>query len=125
ERSKPDRTAIAAMDEIGPLALSGTVPLVIAVRRNQTTAPLDRILEGRLFQYGLRARIDQQRKFTGILDPGRPQTPTHQTKMPDPVLGDNPRNRLRRRNIKPWREIRLLSIAKHLAQGRRRRGGYE
>jgi hypothetical protein len=95
------------------------------VCRDQAAAPLDRILEGRLFQQCFCARINQQRKFTGILDPGRPQAPAHQAKMPGSVLDDHYRNRLRGRDIELRWKIRLLCIAEHLPYRRRRRGDYK
>jgi hypothetical protein len=122
---KPDRASVAAMDEVRPLALFGSLPFIIAIRRDQAAPPLHRVPEGRFFQHRLRARIDQQGKFTGVLDPGRQQAPAHQPEMPDAVLDDDHRYRLRRRNIMPWREIGLLDIAKDLPQGRRRRRDYE
>src|SRR6266481_8521767 len=59
EPRKSDRTAVAAMDEVGPFALFGTMPFIVAVGRDQTAPPLDRVLEGGLFPHRLGARIDQ------------------------------------------------------------------
>src|SRR5882724_4173704 len=108
------------MDEVRPLARFEKLPFVIAIRRDQAAPSLDRVLESRLFFNRFGARIDQQGKFTGVLDPGGQQAPPHQTEMPDTVFDEDDGYRLRRRNIMPWREIRLLDIAKNLPQGRRR-----
>ena len=79
---------------------------------DQTAAAFDGGAKAGLFRQCLRPRIDQEREFTGILDPGRPQAPAHQMKMSGPILDDNNRNGLRRRNIILWRKIWLLVIAK-------------
>ena len=97
-----DRGAIAAMDEAGPLALAGSLPFIIAVRRDQAAPPSDRVLEGRFFLDGLRTGVDQQREITGVLDPGRQHAPAHQPEMPDAVVDDHHGYGLRRRNIMSW-----------------------
>jgi hypothetical protein len=45
--------------------------------------------------------------------------------MPATIREDDDRYGLSWGNIIPWREIRLLKVAEHLPQRRRRRGDYE
>jgi len=110
------------MDEERPFAAARILPFVIAVRRDQAAPPLDGVLEGGLFPDRLGARIDQQRKSTGILDPGRNQAPAHQPEMPAAILQHHHWDRLGRRNIVARRKIGLLDVAENLPKSRRRRG---
>jgi hypothetical protein len=124
--SKTDRLPVAAIDEKGPLAAAGILPLVIAVGRNQAAAAPDRVLERRLVPDCLGAGVDQQREFAGVVDPTRHQSPAHQAEMPAAIMVENDhRNRLRRRNIMSRREIGLLGIAEQLPKRRGRRGNDE
>ena len=106
------------MDEEGALAATRDLPFVIAVGRNQAAAPPHRVLEGRLVVDRLGSGIDQERHLAGILDPGWDKPPTHQLETPRAIFDNHHRYRLRRRNIMPWREIRLLGIAEHLPDRR-------
>src|SRR3954463_12675286 len=81
QRGETEWRAIAVMDEERTLPPPRFLPFIVAVGRNQNTPPPDRILEGRLLAHGLGARIDQQRKIAGILDPGWNEAPAHQPKM--------------------------------------------
>ncbi len=121
---KGNRTAVTAINEKGPLGMPGGFPLVITVRRNEAASAPDRILERRLFAYRLLPCIDQERKITGILDPGRPQAPAHQLKVPAISRQDH-RYWLCWRDIKSGREIRTLRITENLPQGIRWRGDQE
>src|SRR5439155_23720717 len=57
-------TAVAAMDEKGPLAAARILPFVIAVGRNHAAPPLDRDLARRLFQNLHGALIEQKRTYS-------------------------------------------------------------
>jgi hypothetical protein len=83
------------------------------------------VLEGRLFHYRFRARIEQQAELARVLDPAGQQTPSHQAEMPDAVFDDDDGYRLGRRNVMSWRETGLFEIAKNLPQRRWWRGDYE
>src|SRR5512138_1778009 len=104
------------MDEERPLAATQILPFVIAICRNQATPPLDGVLERRLLANRFRTRVDQERKFTGFFHPGGNQSPPHKPEMTATILKNNNRHGLRRCNIIPRREIRLLVIAKNLPQ---------
>src|ERR1700733_2982018 len=97
------------------------MPFVIAIGRNQAAPPPDRIFESGFLPHGLHADIDQERKFTGVFHPGRPQSPAHQAKMPAAFVHHH-WYRLRRRNIISRREIWLFQIAEKLPYRFRRRG---
>jgi len=111
---KAERRAIGAVDEERLLAAALRLPLVIAVGRDQAAPPAYRVLEGGLLQHRLRAGVDQQCKPAGVLDPARQQSPAHQAEMARAILAPYDRNRLRRGDIVPWREIRLLDVAEQL-----------
>ncbi len=111
-----ERRAVGVMDEERLLAAVDRLPFVIAVGRDQPAPPANRSLERGLLQHRLRAGIDQERKSLGVLDPTRQQAPAHQTKMARAILDQHDRNWLRRRDIVPGREIRLLDIAEQLPQ---------
>ena len=120
-----EQAAIAAIDEQRPLAPRHRLPFVIAVGRNETAATPHRVLECRLVLNRLRAGVDHQRDFTGILDPGRDQPPAHQPEVPRTSIEDHDRYRLGRGDIVPRREIWLLGIAENLSNCRRGRGNDE
>src|ERR1700753_1254802 len=107
-----ERLPVAAVDEIGPLAIIGNVPFVIAVGGNEAAASLDRILECGLLTHRLRPCIDEERERPGILDPGRQHPPTHQPKMPVIIFDNYHRYRLGRRDIEPRWKVGLLGIGK-------------
>ena len=122
ECCESERAAIAAMDEERPLASAHHLPFVVTVSGDQAATALHRILERRLVLNRLRTRVDQQRNFAGILDPGWYKSPTHQPEMPRFIVDDDHGNRLRRCDIMPWRKVRLFEIAKNSPQRFGRRG---
>ena len=107
------------------LAAALILPFVVPIRRNQAAPPLDGVLERRLVENRLGTRIDQERKFTGILHPRWNQPPAHQPEMAAAIFQDDNRNGLSRRDIIPRREIRLLEIAEYLPKCLGWRGNYK
>ncbi len=80
KRRRPAVGATFCSDEIRLFRATprAFLPFIKTVRRDKTAPPPHRVAEGRLVEHGFTARVDEQGKTLGLLDPGRQQAPTHQ-----------------------------------------------
>src|ERR1039458_9485949 len=92
------------------LTLPELMPLINPVRRDDAPPLLERITKRRLLSQRLGPGIDHPIPNTGILRPGRNQSPPHRLQVPLAVIAhDN--DRLRRRNVVPRPPNFVLALA--------------